>query len=175
MGRQPWSDRGTVEECKSIDIFLFSRQDWFCGFVGQTIQWRNNFGEITGSIGINVSTDEEKLEDNYVRLYYTQTDSSTKEKTKLDYKIELVTTPCNFGNKKYWFICPLVIDKKPFQRRVAKLYLPPGKQHFGCRHCYNLTYESCRETHKRDRLYSIIRGNVPGGLSNGVKRSLGLL
>ena len=88
MGRQPWSDRKTVEECRSIDVSSFSCHDLFCGFVRQTIQWRNNFGEITSSTGINISTDEEKLEDNYVRLYYTQTDSSTKEKTELDYKIE---------------------------------------------------------------------------------------
>ena len=133
------------------------------------------FGEITSSIGINVSADEEKPEDNYVRLYYTQTDSSTKEKTELDYKIELAATPCNFGGKRYWFICPLVIDKKPCKRRVAMLYLPPGRQYFGCRHCYNLPYESCRESHKRDRLYRIIGGDIPGGLSKAVRRSLGLL
>ncbi len=175
MGKYSWSDRKTVEECKSIDIFSFGRRDLFCGFVRQTIQWRNNFGEITSSIGVNVSTDEEKPEDNYVRLYYTQTDSSSNKKRELDYKIELVTTPCNFGGKRYWFICPLVIDKKPCQRRVAKLYLPSGRQYFGCRHCYNLTYESCRESHKRERLYRIIGGDIPGGLSKAVKRGLGLL
>jgi hypothetical protein len=31
-------------------------------------------------------------------------------------------------------------------RRVKKLFLPPGGQYFGCRHCYKLTYESA-QTH----------------------------
>ncbi len=175
MGRYSWSDRKTIEECRSIDVFWFSRQDWFCGFIGEIIQWKNNFGEITSSIGINVSTDEEKPEDNFVRLYYTQTNSSTKKKTELDYRVELATTPCNSGGRRYWFVCPLRIDEKPCQRRVAKLYLPSERQYFGCRHCYNLTYESCRESHKRDRLYRIIGGDIPGGLSKSVKRTLGLL
>jgi pyruvate-formate lyase-activating enzyme len=32
---------------------------------------------------------------------------------------------------------------------VAKLYLPPGSRYFGCRHCHNLTYQSCKEHDKR--------------------------
>ncbi len=28
MGRYSWSDRKMVEDCKSIDVFWFSRQDW---------------------------------------------------------------------------------------------------------------------------------------------------
>jgi len=27
--------------------------------------------------------------------------------------------------------------------------LPPGGKYFGCRHCYNLTYQSCKEHDKR--------------------------
>ena len=34
-------------------------------------------------------------------------------------------------------------------RRVAKLYLPPGGRYFGCRHCYRLTYRSVQEHDKR--------------------------
>jgi hypothetical protein len=32
------------------------------------------------------------------------------------------------------------------------LYLPPGGEVFGCRHCYGLTYESCQQSHKYDRV-----------------------
>ena len=30
-------------------------------------------------------------------------------------------------------------------RRCGKLYLPPGGRHYGCRVCYELTYESAQE------------------------------
>jgi len=90
-----------------------------------------------------------KYRGNYVRLQYTQTNHYTKEKTEVDYRVELATTPCNFGGVRYWFICPLVVNGRACQRRVAKLYLPPGGRYFGCRHCYNLTYESCKEHDKR--------------------------
>ena len=36
---------------------------------------------------------------------------------------------------------------------VGKLYLPPGELCFGCRHCYDLTYESCRESHRLRGLF----------------------
>ena len=31
-------------------------------------------------------------------------------------------------------------------QRVAKLYKAPGANYFGCRHCYDLTYESRNES-----------------------------
>jgi hypothetical protein len=38
-----------------------------------------------------------------------------------------------------------VADDVPCDRRVAKLYLPPGGRYFGCRECYRLTYRSAQE------------------------------
>ena len=32
-------------------------------------------------------------------------------------------------------------------RRVGKLYCPPGSKYYGCRHCYNLSYECRNEPH----------------------------
>jgi hypothetical protein len=38
-------------------------------------------------------------------------------------------------------------------RRVVRLYLPPGAQMLGCRHCYDLRYQSTQTHDKRvDRL-----------------------
>ena len=149
MGRDPWSDRKTVEECKSIDIPWLNRYGYFCGLKTGGMEWKNAFGKVISSIGIQVSVDDSNPGENYLRLFYTQTTNSTGEKTELDYKAQLVTTPCNFGGIRYWFICPLVADGKPCNRRVAKIYLPPGSKYFGCRHCYNLTYKSCKEHDKR--------------------------
>jgi len=172
MGRWSWSDRKTVEECKSIDAFWLNREGYFCGFVRGSIQWKNALDEVTGSIGIEISVDEESLEENYVRLFYTQTNNFTKEKTELDYKVELVTTPCTFGGIRYWFICPLVVNGRPCGRRVGKLYLPPGGKYFGCRYCYNLTYRSCKESHKYDRLFAEIAKDVSGATPEMIKWAL---
>jgi len=42
-----------------------------------------------------------------------------------------------------------VVNGRVCCRRVAKLYLPLGGRYFGCRHCYNLTYQSYKEHDKR--------------------------
>jgi hypothetical protein len=96
-----------------------------------------------------VSVNDQDQNESYVRFIYTSTSTSTKEATKLDYKAELVTTPCNLGGVRYWFICPLITNGRVCGRRVSKLYLAAGSKYFGCRHCHNLTYVSCQEHDKR--------------------------
>ncbi len=44
-------------------------------------------------------------------------------------------TPCNYGGYRKWFLCPRCM------KRVAILY-GSGK-YFFCRHCHQLTYDSC--------------------------------
>ena len=145
MGRYYWDKKDTVEDCRSVSISFLKKHGYFsepCSMSG-TILWKNSFGEETGSIGITVST----LDDigYFVRFYYTVTDRNTGEKTNYDYKVQLTTTSCNFGGVRYWFICPLSVNGVYCGRRVAKLYKAPGSELFGCRHCYNLSYESRNE------------------------------
>jgi hypothetical protein len=66
-----------------------------------------------------------------------------------DYIIPITTTRPRIGGVRYWFRCPVEHDRKPCGRRVKKLYLPPGEQIFGCRHCYDLTYRSCQKHDQR--------------------------
>jgi len=171
MGRWSWSDRNTVEDCRSIGIPWLSRYGYLCGFRSGGMEWKNAAGEVTSSIGIQVSVDG-SFGGSYLRLQYTQT-SHSGEKAELDYKVELVTTSCNYGGVRYWFICPLVVNGRACRRRVIKLYLPPGGKYFGCRHCYNLTYQSYRESHKFDRLYGRLAMDIPGATPDMVKRALG--
>ena len=49
--------------------------------------------------------------------------------------------------------CPLLVNSRPCGRRVGKLYLPPTARRFGCRGCHDLTYMSCQESHRYDRLF----------------------
>ena len=145
MGRYYYDKKDTVEDCSSVSISFLKKQGYLsepCSMSG-SIFWKNSFGEETSSIGIFVSTLDN---DNYVRFQYTSTDRNTEEKTKHDYKVQLTTTPCNYGGVRYWFICPLSRNGVYCRRRVAKLYKAPGAVYFGCRHCYNLSYESRNES-----------------------------
>ena len=72
--------------------------------------------------------------------------------TTQKYIIKLTRTLCHFGGYRYWFVCPVVKDGVYCGNRCAKLYLPPAGQYFGCRECYDLTYESCQKSHKYDRI-----------------------
>ena len=142
MGRYYWDKKDTVEDSRSVSISFLNKHDYFCGYRSGGIVWKNCYGEETSSIGVSVSTMDS---DNYVRFQYTTTDRNTGEKTEHDYKVRLTTTPCNFGGVRYWFICPLSANGTYCGRRVAKLYKAPGATYFGCRHCYNLSYESRNE------------------------------
>ena len=147
MGGDSWSDRNTVEDCKCVDIPWLAKNGYLRGYTSGTITWTSALSG-KSSIGIVVSTFG-GIGGGYARFNYTQTSSFSGEKTDLDYQVQLVTTPCNFGGKRYWFICPLVVNWQACNRRVSKLYLPPGARYFGCRTCHNLTYRSCKEHDKR--------------------------
>jgi hypothetical protein len=172
MGRYYWSKKDTVEDSRSVSISFLKKHGYFsepCSMSG-TLSWKNCFGEETGSISVFVST---MYEDSYVRFYYTVTDRSTGEKTDYDYKVQLTTTPCNLGGVRYWFICPLAKNGIYCGRRVAKLYKAPGANLFGCRHCYNLSYESRNEPNfaRRGGIYYPLKldGQIEK-LSNQIKR-----
>ena len=83
--------------------------------------------------------------------------------------VNLTTTPCNYGGRRVWFLCP------GCGRRVAVLFAP-GK-YFRCRHCWRITYESRNEEYifrlisKRQKIRDKL-GLPPG--SFGVKRPKGM-
>jgi hypothetical protein len=144
MGRYYFDKKDTVEDCRSVSISFLRKHGYLCPQCSKSggISWKNCYGEETSSIGIVVSTFEDE---SFVRLYYTVTDRNSGKKTDYDYKVRLTTTLCNFGGIRYWFICPLSRNGVYCGRRVAKLYKAPGANYFGCRHCYNLSYESRNE------------------------------
>ncbi|OHB59793.1 MAG: hypothetical protein A2173_00840 [Planctomycetes bacterium RBG_13_44_8b] len=146
MGRYYWDKKDTVEDCRSVSIAFLKKHDYLSAGCCKSggISWKNYYGKETNSIGITVSTFENEK---YVRFYYTVTKRSTGEKIECDYKVQLTTTPCNFGGVRYWFICPLGKNGVYCGRRVAKLYCAPGGNYYGCRHCYDLSYESRNEPH----------------------------
>jgi hypothetical protein len=128
---------------------LLNRQDCLRGSVKAAVQWKDRSGEVQESMGVDALVHRVGYGENYVRVYYTRIDKTTKEKEDFDYKISLFSEPCNFGGKRFWFICPLIVNGIPCDRTVGKLYLPSNGKYFGCRHCYNLTYRSCKRHNKR--------------------------
>jgi len=144
MGRYYWDKKDTVEESRSVSISFLRKHGYFCGYRGGKIFWTNSMGEETGSIGIAVSVGDGE---NYAQFNYTITDRNSGQKTDYDYKVQLTTTPCNLSGVRYWFICPLFTNGVYCGRRVARIYKAPCAVYFGCRHCYNLSYESRNESH----------------------------
>ena len=140
----------TVEECNKLEVSFLKEQ----GFLEKgrllrtgSIRW-SIAGQDIGSIGIRVSLGTEGSSpghSNFLEVNYTITDPETGEKKNCNYRADLVSTPCRFGGQRWWFICPIV----NCDRRVGVLYLPYGGKYFGCRHCYNLTYESVQTHDKR--------------------------
>ena len=56
------------------------------------------------------------------------------------YRIWIEWTPCHYGGKRPWFVCP-----RGCGHRVAILYYGESP---ACRHCYRLTYESQQESRR---------------------------
>ncbi len=139
MGRRSYSNRLTTRECESVSVYVLREHNCFASNIrsGQ-LSWSWN-GHKTGTVGFVVSTAQGA---EYIGFQYTQTEGITGEKTNLDYKVHLTSTACNFGGRRWWFICPLTVNGRHCGRRVGVLYLA-GK-FFGCRHCNNLVYESSR-------------------------------
>lgn len=133
--------RTTVEECRSLDAARLGVFGMFAdGFASGKISWSDHAGRETASIGYfrHSGLDGSKT----LKLSFTLTrfgDSTSVEQT-----VALVSTAPNFGGLRWWFVCPLVPDFTPCERRVRVLYLPSGQRYFGCRCCYNLTYDSVR-------------------------------
>jgi len=153
MGRWKYSKRRTVDETVSISVQFLNVHRYFKSGIrpGGCIWWRN--GEPIGRIGFMVSTLDG---DEYIRFQYTYTNRNTDENRDFDYKVYLTSTPCYFGGRRWWFICPLVNTEHACNRRVGILYLADGI-YFGCRHCHNLTYKSCKESHKSDIFLRCLR------------------
>lgn len=93
-------------------------------------QWSRD-GEVVASIQVRVETGR-------VILNYRHRSNGGKWQP-MEYPVTLEWTPCNFGGRRAWFLCPA----RGCGRRVAILY---GGGIFACRHCHKLAYECQRET-----------------------------
>jgi hypothetical protein len=138
----------TVEGCLDIDANLWGREGIIRAGAWQSGVWTWTFG--IGGSSISYEADTRNPERATVRLAYSWRERGSPERHE-DYHVRLTTTRPHFGGRRWWFVCPLVIDGRPCNRRAGKLYLPPDGRYFGCRRCYDLTYTSCQQSHNRYR------------------------
>lgn len=158
--------KDTVEACRQLDANRWMREGILKAGVWQSGSWCwfRDAGrkEKTSSITYEVNTIDAAP---WVRLVYTFTESGTE----VDYKVRLTTTRPRFGGLRWWFVCPLSVNEVYCGRRVGKLHL--HGRYFGCRHCHELTYASCQESHKYDRLSSLMAGRMGEDFAE-VKRAM---
>jgi len=141
--------KNEADDTKKINISFLKKHKYFTGWKSGMMTWTNGYSGHKSSVSVEVST---MNGDSYLRIHYTQTDRDTNEKKDFDYKIPLATTPCRYGGKRYWFICPWYKSGVYCGKRVGTLY--KDGDYFACRHCYELTYNS-RKVNRRYKMFSL--------------------
>lgn len=151
MGRWYASKKTEADWLKKVEMSFLKKHGYLSWWSRSDITWTNKWADTKSSVTIESTI---RPPDPHVRFIYTQTDRDTGEQQHFDYKVRLATTPCHYGGKRYWFICSLSVNGKYCGRRVGVLY--KGGDYFGCRHCYNLTYDSKNEN-RRYRSYPLFQ------------------
>jgi len=172
VSRKPWSDRLTVEECRSLNIARLVRS----GLFGNAPNFR-----FVDSRGLQIAVtsagptravpewtwngmihEKAPAPVNQLKLSYTLGPTQGAEAIRrsedervggailehgartIEQDVEILSIPSPLGRgRRYYFKCPWC------DRRVGKLYMPSGGTQFACRICYDLTYRSSREHNKR--------------------------
>jgi hypothetical protein len=160
--------RKIAEISNGLSIFFLKKQ----GFLPQGESWRNGgikwtWDEYQSNIGFSVRTNANDEVAGHIELMYTVIDGQSGEKTEIRYKIRLVTTPCNYGGKRYWFECPLTTNGEYCGRKVGVIYSVGNL--FGCRHCANVAYRAQFENGKL-RMGSNTKPNMQDALANVTTR-----
>jgi hypothetical protein len=120
-----WNTKPTVEHYYSIDVRAWQRQGLLHPHVSFFF-WVHKHGH--DPMHVCVTSGQDRVE-----LSYNNHGGPQRG------HIELVWTPCRYGGRRPWFVCPAIACG----RRVVKLYLRGGD--FRCRACHRLAYASQRE------------------------------
>ena len=162
-------EKMTVEECYSLDVIRWRREGILrAGIAGTHYKaWHDRHqGQVIASLAYVLDTTD--MHCPWVQLCY----QLPRTQEVLEYGITLQTTRLHTGGLRWWFTCPRSPQGRACERRVGKLYLPPGARYFGCRHCYDLTYTSCQESHLYDRGFAQLAAEIPGTTGTELRRLL---
>ncbi len=150
-----WNKKAVVDDCLSLDANHWMREGILKAKDISSGTWRWTYRN-GNSFSIKYEVNTWDMTDPFVELCYSWVLGTSKQQESADYCVRLTTSRPHFGGLRWWFVCPLIVNGRPCNRRVGKLYLPPPARYFGCRDCHDLTYTSCQESHKFDRVYGVI-------------------
>ena len=162
FGSGKWMDvckrKASVEICQELSIKQLRENGFLDCNKNGVIEWKNAAGEVVFSAAVEsfITVANAKTSFLVVRSGVLSTGVQ---------KIELIEHPCNYGGVRYYFACPAVTDGVYCGNRITKLFIPPAGSVFGCRQCYDLTYQSCQESHKYDKVFGHIKDADIGSLS----------
>ena len=136
--------RSIAEQTNRLSVFFLKKH----GYLPQGesysyggIRWTR--GDWENNINFEIHTadyENESEETSYIELIYTITFNDTGKKVDMRYKVPLITTPCNYGGRRYWFRCPLSRNGVYCGRRVGVIY--SIHKWFGCRYCADIAYQA---------------------------------
>jgi hypothetical protein len=129
-----YGGRDTTADYLRMDVRFMERQGYLRVFCGGSLYWSRR-GERVASINFRTESDR-------IVLSYRNR-ARGDEWESLEYSVLLDRTPCHYGGFRSWFLCPA----RGCGRRTATLF---GGRIFACRRCYELAYESQRQS-RRDR------------------------
>jgi len=136
--------RAVAESTNRLSVFFLKKHGYlpqgksrsYGGTKWTRGDWENNI-----NFWVNTGDSEsEAMGGSYVELIYTVTVRWSGEKIDMRYKVPLVTTPCNYGGRRYWFVCPLSKNGIYCGRRVGVIY--SVDKWFGCRYCADIAYQT---------------------------------
>lgn len=138
--------RETVESTRKLELSRLNELGFLPsppGYKSGNITWSSN-GVKTGNIDVMVSTEDPA----YIRLSYKSKKSwqPESEYKSYDYQFSLEKVACTFGGYRWYVRCGLNKNGIHCNKRVRALY--SVGDYFGCRHCADLTYESCNVAKK---------------------------
>jgi hypothetical protein len=152
-----WGARDVVDAYLAIDVRQLQRDGLLVAQRTFDLRWSRGDELTTASIRVRTAT-------NRVILEYLQR-SPCNDWESMSYPVQLSWTPCHFGGRRPWFLCPA----RDCGRRVSILY---GGSLFACRACHELTYPSQRESaeYRTIRRAEVIRERLgwTAGILNGV-------
>lgn len=128
-GRRHQGGKDTTDGYRAVDVRRWQREGLLTPGRAFGWQWSRN-GKKMASIQVRSEVDQ-------VTLIYRHR-SGGGEWQDEQYPVLMAWTPCNYGGKRAWFLCPAA----GCGRRVAILY---GGNIFACRHCTRLAYRCQRE------------------------------
>lgn len=147
-----YQKKTTTQACLILDVAdLVRRKILRDSGCSGTISWHER-----ASVGFKVLPNSGAADDGTLELSYCLGKEEVRQ------LITFEKTQLSFG-KRLWFQCPTLVDGESCRRRCGKLYLPPQRLHFACRHCHALTYRSSQEHDKRvNNPESIVGGFLKG-------------